>query len=272
MQHRPEVIARYTVEQNGGEYSTEVLDLLSLFGRQKLTELARREIGDALLREGVATEPELDEVRRSDSVRLFLLESQQAPRRATSLAPRGQRHVPPLVGRLRPRTWKGWLAYGLAALFIVGLLAGGSEDPEEAAPVAQEIGASPDRREASVSRSDRRERLALRKERQRLHEEQAELRRERATARERARVRKARAAAERERERREQLEAQQAAPPPEPVSNCHPSYEPCLDPNASDYDCEGGSGDGPMYTGFVTVKGSDDYGLDSDGDGTGCDS
>jgi len=27
-----------------------------------------------------------------------------------------------------------------------------------------------------------------------------------------------------------------------------------------------------MYTGFVTVKGSDDYDLDSDGDGTGCES
>jgi hypothetical protein len=25
-----------------------------------------------------------------------------------------------------------------------------------------------------------------------------------------------------------------------------------------------------MYTGFVTVVGPDDYGLDSDGDGTGC--
>jgi hypothetical protein len=53
---------------------------------------------------------------------------------------------------------------------------------------------------------------------------------------------------------------------------CHPSYDPCLDPNASDYDCEGGSGDGPGYTGFVTVKGPDEYGLDSDGDGTGCES
>ena len=56
------------------------------------------------------------------------------------------------------------------------------------------------------------------------------------------------------------------------MASCHPSYDPCLDPNASDYDCEGGSGDGPMYTGFVTVKGSDDYDLDSDGDGTGCES
>jgi hypothetical protein len=31
---------------------------------------------------------------------------------------------------------------------------------------------------------------------------------------------------------------------------CHSSYEgACLDPNAEDYDCEGGSGDGPFYIG-----------------------
>jgi hypothetical protein len=54
-------------------------------------------------------------------------------------------------------------------------------------------------------------------------------------------------------------------------SNCHPSYEDaCLDPNASDYDCAGGSGDGPKYTGTVTVVGPDVFGLDGDGDGTGC--
>jgi hypothetical protein len=32
----------------------------------------------------------------------------------------------------------------------------------------------------------------------------------------------------------------------------------------------GGSGDGPEYTGPVQVVGSDPYGLDSDGDGYGC--
>jgi endonuclease YncB( thermonuclease family) len=60
-------------------------------------------------------------------------------------------------------------------------------------------------------------------------------------------------------------------PPPAPASNCHPSYQgACLDPNASDYDCEGGSGNGPEYTGYVTVVGDDEYGLDADGDGAGC--
>jgi len=51
---------------------------------------------------------------------------------------------------------------------------------------------------------------------------------------------------------------------------CHPSYSGCLDPNASDYDCAGGSGDGPYYTGRVRVIGPDVFGLDRDGDGWGC--
>jgi hypothetical protein len=36
---------------------------------------------------------------------------------------------------------------------------------------------------------------------------------------------------------------------------------------ASDYDCAGGSGNGPKYTGPVRVTGSDPYDLDRDGDG-----
>jgi hypothetical protein len=55
---------------------------------------------------------------------------------------------------------------------------------------------------------------------------------------------------------------------------CHPSYpDECLDPDAYDYDCEGGEGDGPDYiAGPVTVGGDDPFDLDRDGDGTGCDS
>ena len=44
----------------------------------------------------------------------------------------------------------------------------------------------------------------------------------------------------------------------------------CLDPNASDYDCADGSGNGPRYTGTVRVVGDDEFGLDPDGDGFGC--
>lgn len=56
------------------------------------------------------------------------------------------------------------------------------------------------------------------------------------------------------------------------TGNCTPGYSPCLPP-ASDYDCAGGSGDGPKYVdGPVRVTGSDPYDLDRDGDGVGCQS
>lgn len=52
---------------------------------------------------------------------------------------------------------------------------------------------------------------------------------------------------------------------------CDPNYAgACLDPSSPDYDCAGGSGDGPDYTGPVQVVGSDHYGLDADGDGYAC--
>ena len=60
-------------------------------------------------------------------------------------------------------------------------------------------------------------------------------------------------------------------PPSSQPSNCTPGYSPCLPP-ASDYDCAGGTGDGPKYTGPVRVTGSDPYDLDSDNDGYGCES
>lgn len=52
---------------------------------------------------------------------------------------------------------------------------------------------------------------------------------------------------------------------------CHPDYGGCLDPDASDYDCVGGSGNGPKYTRYVEVRGADPFDLDRDGDGSGCD-
>jgi len=52
---------------------------------------------------------------------------------------------------------------------------------------------------------------------------------------------------------------------------CHPSYRgACLKPFAGDYDCVGGSGNGPNYTGPVQVVGPDVFDLDRDGDGIGC--
>ena len=56
----------------------------------------------------------------------------------------------------------------------------------------------------------------------------------------------------------------------EASSSCDSNYTGCLDPNSADYDCAGGSGDGPDYTGPVEVIGADHYGLDADGDGYAC--
>jgi hypothetical protein len=58
-----------------------------------------------------------------------------------------------------------------------------------------------------------------------------------------------------------------------PVSNCTPGYSPCLVyHDGADYDCAGGSGNGPYYTSgaVYSVTGSDPYDLDADGDGQGC--
>jgi hypothetical protein len=89
---------------------------------------------------------------------------------------------------------------------------------------------------------------------------EAHRRAERAAARERARERS---------EAREQAEAEESTEAES--SECDPNYSgACLDPYASDYDCEGGSGNGPSYTGPVVVVGDDHYELDADGDLAGC--
>ena len=63
-----------------------------------------------------------------------------------------------------------------------------------------------------------------------------------------------------------------APPPTAPARNCHPSYEgDCLKVGIGDYDCAGGSGNGPNYVpGTVRVVGPDEFDLDRDGDGLGC--
>lgn len=66
-------------------------------------------------------------------------------------------------------------------------------------------------------------------------------------------------------------EPKKVAPQKAPTQSCNPNYSGCLKPDASDYDCAGGSGNGPYYTGKVQVLGYDEYGLDRDGDGWACD-
>ena len=66
------------------------------------------------------------------------------------------------------------------------------------------------------------------------------------------------------------------APRPAPVSsapaNCDPAYpDACLHDGIGDYDCAGGSGNGPNYvSGPIRVLPPDPFGLDRDGDGIGC--
>jgi hypothetical protein len=67
------------------------------------------------------------------------------------------------------------------------------------------------------------------------------------------------------------LAPSQPSPGAGPGGDCHPSYDPCIAPRGGDVDCASGSGNGPRYVvGPVKVTGTDEYGLDRDGDGIGC--
>jgi hypothetical protein len=157
--------------------------------------------------------------------------------------------------------------FAMAALLLVGLglvLGGcGSSDSSSVTRTTQEQHA----------------RQVAQRARQRAHlRHQARVAARRAAAR--RRIRAAHRAAVR-RQRAEEREArqravavareQEEAETSEPTSECDPNYSgACLNAYSSDYDCEGGSGNGPDYTGEVTVVGEDHYGLDADGDGVGC--
>ena len=62
------------------------------------------------------------------------------------------------------------------------------------------------------------------------------------------------------------------SPPSPPAPSCAPSYPGvCLDPAVEDYDCAGGSGNGPAYVeGPIRVRPPDPFDLDREGDGVGC--
>jgi hypothetical protein len=124
--------------------------------------------------------------------------------------------------------------------------------------------------QASLERQAAQQRAAVRRAKIR-REARAAARRQRRQAaarrRHRAEVRQVRAA---EAEQRAAERAEEEAVEKE-ASECDPNYSgACLDPYAYDYDCEGGSGDGPEYTGTVTVVGEDHFGLDANSNGVGC--
>jgi len=89
-----------------------------------------------------------------------------------------------------------------------------------------------------------------------------------------------REAREREREEREaerqaeeeQREFEEAEEESAELAGCDSNYEgECLTPGIGDYDCAGGSGDGPNYVySSVSVVGEDVYGLDANSNGIGC--
>lgn len=116
---------------------------------------------------------------------------------------------------------------------------------------------------ASSSQEKKREEARLAQAKAR---EQARLKAKEARRQQRLEVQKLRAEEAREAAESEAIAAEEEAA----AESCDPNYSGCLNPSASDYDCEGGSGDGPEYTGTVSVVGEDHFGLDSDSDGVGC--
>jgi hypothetical protein len=139
------------------------------------------------------------------------------------------------------RTWVLLVALALIAIFALGAIVGdGDIDPARTA-TEQRVSTAPDApaQARAEQRRQQRRQAAARQRRQ-------------AAAERRAR--------------------QAAAPAPaQPQGNCDSNYEgACLDAASADYDCQGGSGDGPDYTGPVRSVGSDPFGLDRDGDGAAC--
>jgi hypothetical protein len=148
-------------------------------------------------------------------------------------------------------------SWGVVGLLALALLAGGCEDVTTAPEPPESATEQP------AGQSDRA--AAKAKAKAKAKARRAKARQAKARARRRAAAAAAAAAAT-------PAPTPTPTPTPEPEPACHPDYEgACLDPNSYDYDCEGGSGDGPDYTGTVRSVGSDPYDLDRDGDGIACD-
>jgi hypothetical protein len=190
--------------------------------------------------------------------------------RHSAAVQRGQEK--PLLGRERLPSWVQMTAAGL---LVVAFLASAGSAREEAANLKQRA-AAPVRdmiaarielanarrgvgaAERSLTRAESSQQYFTR----RLVALAAHEEREAVKAAEQAQQEE-----EEEEEEEEELLEQQEE---ESAAECNPNYSGCLDPNSYDYDCTGGSGDGPDYTSTVEVTGYDEYGLDEDGDGIGC--
>jgi hypothetical protein len=163
------------------------------------------------------------------------------------------------------RDVKALLALLVASALLVPGVGCGSDSSE---PTSVE-GSAQSQSRAHAQRQAAKRR-AVRRHRARARARRAAIRQAHRAA---ARQRQAEAAQARQQalvEKREQAEAEEREAEKE-ASECDPNYSgACLSPYSSDYDCEGGSGNGPDYTGTVTVVGEDHYDLDADSDGTGC--
>jgi hypothetical protein len=169
----------------------------------------------------------------------------------------------------------GLVLIAVGAALLLGTGCGSSSEPSSSeaaskATAAQLRAQRHARHMAKKQRTARRHRAKIRTRKAAAHQRaqrqhRLELRQQHQAE---AKARKVALIEEREQRQAEKVEAEA---PEEGASECDPNYSgACLDPNASDYDCEGGSGNGPDYTGEVTVVGVDHYGLDADGDGVGC--
>lgn len=161
---------------------------------------------------------------------------------------------------------KALILIALTALLLVN----GCSESDEVGPGHMNQGQMERRMEGHRAAMRARHRAMMRRARVRAHHRAMMARRHRRVAMRRHRAAMRRLHAE---EAAQQATEAEEASTEEASSECDPNYSgACLDPYASDYDCEGGSGNGPYYTGEVTVVGVDHYGLDADGDGIGCES
>ena len=233
--------------------------LRDAFGRQRLTDKARREIDGALLNEGVSTEPSILVVDADELVTVYVAERQ--PVAAAAGARRGTawgeyRRLPAWLQLLVP----------VIAVTLVASVAGGSSSKKPSSDQHAQQARIATQPSNTGSGSDARR--ALRAERRRAAAARREARREATAERAAERERRARAERRRERQREEQRQLEQAAPPPsDSGSGCDPNYTgACVPTDQGDVNC----GDIPEKD-FNSI-GSDPDRLDADHDGVACES